>query len=62
MDTIRYLGADEAMQAAFELERMGRDDRLQEARERFPAFAQTMERILQACVDQVRELSSADLA
>ena len=31
-------------------------------RERFPAFAQTIDRILQACVDQVRKLASDDLA
>jgi CheY-like chemotaxis protein len=62
VDTIRYLHADAAMHEAFELERMGRDDRLQEARERFPAFAQTIDRILQACVDQVRKLASDDLA
>jgi len=59
LDTIRYLGADDATNTAFELERMGRDDRIQEAREVFPAFALTMRRVLKACVDHVRERSSA---
>jgi len=53
VDTIRCLGVDEVLHEAFELERMGRDDRLQEARECFPAFAQAMERIRQACIDHV---------
>jgi CheY-like chemotaxis protein len=54
VDTIRYLHANVAMQAAFELERMGRDDRLQEARECFPAFAHTIDQVLQLHGNQLR--------
>ena len=61
MDTIRYLGADDAMNMAIELERMGRDDRLREADEVFPAFVLTIERILKACGDYDGERSSRDL-
>ena len=58
VDTIRYLGVEPVMQAAFELERMGRDDRLQEAKECFPTFAQAIESLQAACVDFIREGSS----
>jgi HPt (histidine-containing phosphotransfer) domain-containing protein len=59
LDSIRYLGAEAPMNLAFELERMGRDDRLQEARALFPAFAEAMDRMLKACVEYVHERRSA---
>ena len=60
VDTIRYLGVDQVMEAAFELERMGRDDRFQEAREQFPAFAKTMESLQETCLDFLRDSSSTN--
>jgi HPt (histidine-containing phosphotransfer) domain-containing protein len=50
METIRYLGVEGTFQRAFELERLGRDDRLEEARQRFPGFAEDVERIRMDCV------------
>jgi two-component system, sensor histidine kinase and response regulator len=62
VDTIRYLGVEPVMQAAFELERMGRDDRLQEARERLPTLARAIESLQKACVDFVRERPAHDVS
>jgi two-component system sensor histidine kinase/response regulator len=60
MESIRYLGVVDAINAAFELERMGRDDRIQEARELLPTFQPLMEYILKACIDHVSQMSSTD--
>jgi CheY-like chemotaxis protein len=58
VDTVRYLGVEPVMQAAFELERMGRDDRLQEAREQFPTFAKDIKSLQEACVAFIRSPSA----
>jgi hypothetical protein len=57
-ETIRYLGVDDLARAAFALERMGRDDRVQEARGLFGVFQRRIERIREGCADYLREQSS----
>jgi CheY-like chemotaxis protein len=57
-ETIRYLGVDDLARAAFALERMGRDDRVQEARGLFGVFQRRIERIQEGCADYLREQSS----
>jgi signal transduction histidine kinase/DNA-binding response OmpR family regulator len=57
-DSIRYLDVHGVFDKAFELERMGRDDRCAEARKLLPKFRSTAERLRQACIDYLGESTS----
>jgi CheY-like chemotaxis protein len=60
-DSIRYLDAYGVFDKAFELERMGRDDRLAEARELLPKFRSSAERLRKACIDYAGKSTSTEV-
>ncbi len=60
-ETIRYLGVDVIARSAFALERMGRDDRVQEAQGLFRVFKPRIERIQEDCADYLGSRSSGEV-